>query len=246
VQHSYIHDAGRSTPGYGEDLYFGSAQSNWPKYGENGGTGPDRGDRDQALNNTFGPNVTAGHIDIKEGATGGLASGNTFDGRGISGQHYADSWIDAKGNNYLFQGNVGTFVAGIGTLADGVPGAPDRQRWNPGDEFRWRPVTSRRPRRPRSPVRWRWATGTSSRSAWELCWPIRNLTKIERHSRRGGISVRALAVDDCSVGHASGTQSHPAGMAAVTSTSTSISGTASPATRRNVWGGREAPSSASP
>jgi hypothetical protein len=105
VEHSYIHDTGRTDAGYGEGLYFGSAQSNWPKYGENGGTGPDRSDRNQALSNTFGPNVTGEHIDIKEGTTGGLVSGNTFDGRGISGQHYADSWIDTNGNNYLFQGN---------------------------------------------------------------------------------------------------------------------------------------------
>jgi hypothetical protein len=118
VEQSYVHDTGKTDPGYGEGLYFGSATSNWDKFGENG-TGPDRSDRNQALANTFGPNVGGEHIDIKEGTVGGLVSGNRFDGRGISGQHFADSWVDVKGNGYLLTGNVGTFVAGTGTLADG-------------------------------------------------------------------------------------------------------------------------------
>ena len=119
IQRSYIHDTGLTAPGFGEGVYFGSAQSNWDKYGENGGTGPDRSDRNQALNNTFGPNVTAEHIDVKEGTVNGLISGNTFDGRGISGDHFADSWVDMKGSGYLLTGNTGTFVAGTGTLVDG-------------------------------------------------------------------------------------------------------------------------------
>jgi hypothetical protein len=119
VELSYIHDTGKTDPGYGEGLYFGSATSNWDKFGENGGTGPDRSDRNQALSNVFGPNVGGEHIDVKEGTVDGLISGNTFDGRGISGQHFADSWVDVKGSHYLLQDNVGSFVAGTGTLTDG-------------------------------------------------------------------------------------------------------------------------------
>jgi parallel beta-helix repeat protein len=118
-QNSYVHDTGRTDPGFGEGLYFGSAQGNWDKFGENGGTGPDRSDRNQALNNQFGPGIGGEHIDIKEGTVGGLIKGNNFDGRGISGQHFADSWVDVKGSGYTLDGNVGTFVAGTGTLADG-------------------------------------------------------------------------------------------------------------------------------
>jgi hypothetical protein len=33
-------------------------------------------------------------------ATGGTLSGNTFDGAGMSGADYADSWVDVKGNSW--------------------------------------------------------------------------------------------------------------------------------------------------
>ncbi|OLB65505.1 MAG: hypothetical protein AUI10_06395 [Actinobacteria bacterium 13_2_20CM_2_72_6] len=118
LRNATVHDTGRSQPGFGEGLYFGSAQSNWSKYGENGGSGPDRSDRNQAVDNHFGPNVAAEHIDIKEGTVGGVVRGNTFDGRGISGANFADSWIDVKGSGYTLSGNHGTNSGG-GALLDG-------------------------------------------------------------------------------------------------------------------------------
>jgi hypothetical protein len=48
--------------------------------------------------------TTAENVDIKEGTTGGILRGNTFDGVGMSA---ADSWVDVKGNNWTIQGNVG-------------------------------------------------------------------------------------------------------------------------------------------
>jgi len=117
VELCYIHDTGKTDPGYGEGLYFGSATSNWDKFGENGGTGPDRSDRNQALSNLFGPNVGGEHIDIKEGTVDGLLSGNTFTG-GLSGQHFADSWVDVKGSHYTLSDNVGRYD-GSGVLVDG-------------------------------------------------------------------------------------------------------------------------------
>ena len=54
-----------------------------------------------AESNRIGPNVAAESIDIKEGTFDGVIRGNTFDGRGISGQNSADSWVDAKGIGYL-------------------------------------------------------------------------------------------------------------------------------------------------
>ncbi len=118
IQNSTIHHTGRDQPQYGEGIYFGSAESNWPKYGEDGGEGPDRSDRNQALNNTIGPDVTAEGVDVKEGTGGGVLRGNTFDGHGISGENYADSWVDVKGNGYLVEGNTGSFD-GDGALQDG-------------------------------------------------------------------------------------------------------------------------------
>jgi hypothetical protein len=118
IRNSVIHDTGLEQPQYGEGIYFGSAESNWDDFGENGGEGPDRSDRNQALNNIIGPNVTAEAVDIKEGTQDGVVSGNTFDGDGISGENFADSWVDAKGVNYLIESNTGTY-SGDGELKDG-------------------------------------------------------------------------------------------------------------------------------
>ncbi|MCP3803791.1 hypothetical protein NLX83_31425 [Allokutzneria sp. A3M-2-11 16] len=118
IRRSTIRDTGRGKPQFGEGIYFGSAKSNWKKFGENGGKGPDRSDRNQALENTIGPGVTAEHVDVKEGTAGGVIRGNSFDGHGISGQNYADSWVDVKGDGYLVEGNRGTFD-GSGALVDG-------------------------------------------------------------------------------------------------------------------------------
>ncbi|WP_410578157.1 hypothetical protein [Amycolatopsis sp. lyj-108] len=104
VKNSEVTDTGREYAGYGEGIYFGSAKGNWP-----GGT-PDRSDRNKALNNKIGPNVRAESIDIKEGTTGGELRGNVFDGTGQSGEHFADSWVDMKGNNYVVADNRGRRV----------------------------------------------------------------------------------------------------------------------------------------
>ncbi|MFI5565134.1 hypothetical protein ACIA2T_38075 [Amycolatopsis japonica] len=104
VKNSEVTDTGREYAGYGEGIYFGSAKGNWP-----GGT-PDRSDRNKALNNKIGPNVRAESIDIKEGTTGGELRGNVFDGTGQSGEHFADSWVDMKGNNYVVADNRGSKV----------------------------------------------------------------------------------------------------------------------------------------
>ncbi|SDI20399.1 Carbohydrate binding module (family 6) [Actinokineospora alba] len=116
LKRSRIEQIGLVKPGYGEGVYIGSANSNWGCLGNSGGM--DRSDRVQVLDNQIGPGVAAEHIDIKEGTQGGVIRGNTFDGRGLSGQNSADSWIDAKGNNYLIEQNRGTFAA-PGTFVNG-------------------------------------------------------------------------------------------------------------------------------
>ncbi|RLK24867.1 parallel beta helix pectate lyase-like protein [Micromonospora sp. M71_S20] len=116
IRNSTITDTGLVQPGYGEGVYLGSAQSNFGCHGNSGGV--DRSDRVQVLDNHIGPNVRAEHVDIKEGTQGGVLRGNRFDGRGISGANSGDSWVDAKGNSYLIEGNTGTFQA-PGTFANG-------------------------------------------------------------------------------------------------------------------------------
>jgi hypothetical protein len=113
---SRIEDTGLVQPGFGEGVYIGSAGSNWACHGNSGGV--DRSDRVQVLDNAIGPNVAAEAIDIKEGTVAGVVRGNTFDGRGLSGQNSADSWVDVKGIGYLIEDNTGAFT-GPGTFANG-------------------------------------------------------------------------------------------------------------------------------
>jgi hypothetical protein len=116
IKNSTITDAGVVTKDYGEGVYIGSANSNWKCHGNSGGV--DRSDRVQVLDNRIGPNVSAEHIDVKEGTQGGLIRGNTFDGTGISGANSADSWVDVKGFGYRIENNTGTF-ASPGTFKNG-------------------------------------------------------------------------------------------------------------------------------
>ncbi|MFS8104593.1 right-handed parallel beta-helix repeat-containing protein [Lentzea alba] len=116
IKNSTITDAGVVTKDYGEGVYIGSANSNWKCHGNSGGV--DKSDRVQVLNNKIGPNVSAEHIDVKEGTQGGVIRGNTFNGTGISGANSADSWVDVKGTGYLIEGNTGTFSS-PGTFKNG-------------------------------------------------------------------------------------------------------------------------------
>ncbi|WP_163513448.1 right-handed parallel beta-helix repeat-containing protein [Fodinicola acaciae] len=116
ISDSSVRDTGRKQPQFGEGIYLGSAKSHWDDYGENGG--PDRSDRNQVIGNQLGPNIRAEAIDIKEGTQDGVIRGNSFDGHGISGQNYADSWVDVKGGGYRLADNTGTYD-GDGALVDG-------------------------------------------------------------------------------------------------------------------------------
>lgn len=125
VRDSEISDTGLREPGFGEGVYFGQAVSNWP------GTDPDRSDRNAAVGNHFGPNVRAEAIDVKEGTTGGEVVGNTFDGTGMTGANYADSWLDVKGNGYLIADNRGTTA-----LRDGFQTHVAVDGWGRDNTFR--------------------------------------------------------------------------------------------------------------
>jgi hypothetical protein len=116
LRDSTITDTGLVQPGYGEGVYIGSANSNWSCHGNTGGV--DRSDRVQVLDNRIGPNIAAEPVDVKEGTFDGVIRGNTFDGRGISGQNSADSWVDVKGVRYTIEDNTGTFTS-PGTFANG-------------------------------------------------------------------------------------------------------------------------------
>jgi len=113
---SHVHDTGLGTPGFGEAIYVGSANSNW---GSLTGGKPDTSDRNCIANNTIGPGVAAEGIDIKEGTRDGIVVGNRYDATGISGENYADSFLDAKGNAWLIYGNVVDNPGHTHVLVDG-------------------------------------------------------------------------------------------------------------------------------
>jgi chitodextrinase len=104
IQNSYIHDTGVVTADYGEGVYVGSDYLKWT---DNGGAYIKECDNNKIVNNTIGSGVAAESVDIKEGTTGTIISGNTFNGTGISGANAADSFIDAKGNDAVIHDNIG-------------------------------------------------------------------------------------------------------------------------------------------
>lgn len=106
LRDSLVHDTGLVSPGFGEGVYIGSALSHWADF-TGSSTTPDKCDQNKVLATTIGPNVGAEEIDVKEGTTGGEIRGNTFDGKGMSGANFADSWMDVKGNGYVIEGNHG-------------------------------------------------------------------------------------------------------------------------------------------
>lgn len=120
IRNSHIYDTGKDGRGMGEGVYVGTAN-----------TLTDKSDRVKILGNTIGPNVGGENVDIKEGTTGAVVSGNTFDGSGLTGANYDDSWVDVKGNGVLVENNRGTR-----TTNDGYETHTQQDGWGCGTIFR--------------------------------------------------------------------------------------------------------------
>ncbi|WP_112246945.1 right-handed parallel beta-helix repeat-containing protein [Kribbella monticola] len=120
IRNSTIYDTGNDGRGMGEGVYVGSA----------GGTS-DKSDHVQILDNTIGPDVGGEAVDLKEGTTGGRVAGNSFDGRGLTGANYDDSWVDVKGNNYVIENNTGK-----NTTNNGYETHTQQSGWGCGTVFR--------------------------------------------------------------------------------------------------------------
>ncbi|MGW7354866.1 right-handed parallel beta-helix repeat-containing protein [Streptomyces sp. NPDC054784] len=120
LRDSTIRDTGNDGRGMGEGVYVGSA----------GGT-DDHSDRVVIEGNTLGPDIRGENIDVKEGTTGTRIIGNTFDGSGLTGVHYDDSWVDIKGNDVLVERNTGTRTTNDGYQVHEVQGG-----WGCGTVFR--------------------------------------------------------------------------------------------------------------
>ena len=102
-----IHHTGRRKPEFGEGIYVGSYHTSWCA---RTACQPDRSDGNQVIGNTIGPYVTAEHVQVMEGTTGGVIRGNVFDGTGMGAPAapYADSWVAVMGNGWTVEDNRGT------------------------------------------------------------------------------------------------------------------------------------------
>lgn len=120
IRNSRIYDTGHDGRGMGEGVYVGTA-----------GDLTDRSDRVQIIGNTIGPDVGGENVDIKEGTTGASIIGNTFDGSGLTGANFDDSWVDVKGNDVLVEGNTGSR-----TTNNGYETHTQQSGWGCGTVFR--------------------------------------------------------------------------------------------------------------
>ncbi|MBT2444899.1 right-handed parallel beta-helix repeat-containing protein [Streptomyces sp. ISL-36] len=120
IKNSRIYDTGNDGRGMGEGVYVGTAN-----------TLSDRSDNAQILDNVIGPDVGGEAVDIKEGTTGAKIIGNTFDGRGLTGANFDDSWVDVKGNNVLVENNTGSH-----TTNNGFETHTQQSGWGCGTVFR--------------------------------------------------------------------------------------------------------------
>lgn len=128
IQNSRIRNTGLHIAEYGEGVYIGSYRGTWAA--KTGGR-PDASDYNRVINNVFGPDVRSEHVDVKEGTTGGIISGNTFNGAGmVRSQSWVDSWVELKGNGYTVSANTGT-----GTPNDGFQAFVELTGWGQNNTF---------------------------------------------------------------------------------------------------------------
>lgn len=99
IQYCNVHDNGIVSPKYGEAIYIGSAEST-TDYGYD----CNYNTVDSCM---LGPNTAAEHIDIKEYTTGTIVENCIFDGTGMKGENYADSFVDIGGNDVIVRNNTG-------------------------------------------------------------------------------------------------------------------------------------------
>jgi len=128
IENNYIHDTGLHIAEYGEGVYLGTAQSNWCNYSN---CQPDTSNRNQVIGNTFGNNVTAENLDIKEGTSYGIVSGNKFNGVGqATTPDFLDSWVDVKGSHYTLDNNTGSTARRYGFEANKQVSGTDSGDYN--------------------------------------------------------------------------------------------------------------------
>ncbi len=100
VVHNTIRHTGRATPKYGEGVYIGSSVANWCALTA---CRPDASDDNAIVDNTISA-TAAEPIDVKEGAIGGVISGNIIDGTGMTS---GGTLISIQSNDWVVAHNWG-------------------------------------------------------------------------------------------------------------------------------------------
>ena len=126
-----IYDTGHRRQKFGEGIYIGTAKSNWCTITF---CQPDRSDRNLIEGNVV-HDTTAESVDIKEGTTGGILRGNSFDGAGLT-KDGGDSWVDVKGNSWIVEDNQG-----VNSPMDGFQVHQILDGWGKGNRFRGNTAT---------------------------------------------------------------------------------------------------------
>lgn len=99
VENCKVYNTGLVNKGMGEGIYIGSDNGKWGEFNKDCNYNVVR-------RCELGPNVDSEHVDIKEGTVGTIIEYCVMHGAGISGGNYADSFIDAKGNNSIIRYNT--------------------------------------------------------------------------------------------------------------------------------------------
>ncbi|MGH3230457.1 MAG: hypothetical protein ACRDOA_18105 [Streptosporangiaceae bacterium] len=126
VSHCIVRDTGLLVAFYGEGIYVGSAHKNWCRYTK---CQPDASDDDVIEGNDIA-STTAENIDIKEGTSGGLITGNHLSGTGMVASA-ATAWVNVKGNDWTITDNTG-----VDSIKDGFQVHQVYPGWGIGNVFR--------------------------------------------------------------------------------------------------------------
>jgi hypothetical protein len=121
-----VRNTGLATVKFGEGIYVGSANKNWCKYTS---CQPDASDRNVIRGNDIA-STTAENIDIKEGTTAGVITGNKLSGEGMVASA-ATAWVNVKGNGWTVSENTG-----LRSLKDGFQVHRVYAGWGKGNIFR--------------------------------------------------------------------------------------------------------------
>jgi len=89
IENCIVTQCGKNQPGFGEGIYVGSDGGQWDRFDENC--------HDNIIRGCEIRNTTAECIDVKEGTKNTIIENCAFYGAKISGENFADSFVDLKG-----------------------------------------------------------------------------------------------------------------------------------------------------